>query len=199
MLLISVISTTCNENVIKFGLLMGMQLKISLTALIYKKSLQLSNAARKRWNTGKILNLMSVDTQAVLELCNSLLKMWKDILQVVIPIFLLLDVVGIASLTGILVLIIAISVNVIASFRSKIIQKEYMKHMDERVNLISEFLDAIKVIKLYAWENSFTRKIEDKREQELKYARNVHLTHSINRINFALSSYFVSRCHYLII
>ena len=42
---------------------------------------------------------------------------------------------------------------------------------DERVNLITEILNGIKVLKLYAWEKSFIEKIGEIRHKEINYMK----------------------------
>ena len=46
-------------------------------------------------------------------------------------------------------------------------QFSQMKKKDERVRIITEILNGIKVIKLYGWELSFIKKINEIREQEM--------------------------------
>lgn len=41
----------------------GMRIRTALTSAIYRKSLRMSNAARKESTVGEIVNLMSVDAQ----------------------------------------------------------------------------------------------------------------------------------------
>lgn len=43
-----------------------------------------------------------------------------------------------------------------------------MKNKDERVKLINELLSGIKVLKLYAWELAFKKKIDEIRDKEVK-------------------------------
>ena len=47
-------------------------------------------------------------------------------------------------------------------------QFSQMKKKDERVRIITEILNGIKVIKLYGWELSFIKKINEIREQEME-------------------------------
>ena len=47
-------------------------------------------------------------------------------------------------------------------------QFSQMKKKDERVRIITEILNGIKVIKLYGWELSFIKKINQIREQEME-------------------------------
>ena len=48
------------------------------------------------------------------------------------------------------------------------LRKSYMKTQDARMNLTTEFLQNIKIIKMYAWEKIFLKLIGKRRDDELK-------------------------------
>ncbi len=47
------------------------------------------------------------------------------------------------------------------------IRRNTVKITDERVGSMNEILTAIKLVKLYAWEDSFSKKISDLRKNEI--------------------------------
>ena len=47
------------------------------------------------------------------------------------------------------------------------IQTEQMKLKDQRIKMMNELLNGIKVLKLYAWEMAFIRRLNEVREKEL--------------------------------
>lgn len=54
---------------------------------------------------------------------------------------------------------------------SLISQVEQMQYKDSRIKLMNEILNGIKVLKLYAWENSFKEKVLAIRQKELNVLR----------------------------
>jgi len=50
-------------------------------------------------------------------------------------------------------------------------QVQQMQHKDARIKLMSEILNGIKVLKLYAWEPSFQEKVLAIRQKELDVLR----------------------------
>ena len=46
--------------------IIGMKVKTALISVIYRKSLTMSSAAKRVSNVGEIVNLMSVDVQALI-------------------------------------------------------------------------------------------------------------------------------------
>jgi ATP-binding cassette subfamily C (CFTR/MRP) protein 1 len=48
--------------------IIGIWIKSALTSSIYRKSLKISSAGKKDTTTGEVVNLMSVDTQRVVDM-----------------------------------------------------------------------------------------------------------------------------------
>lgn len=65
-------------------------------------------------------------------------------------------------------MIILIPVNGFIANKIKDLQIRQMKNKDERVKLMNEVLNGIKVLKLYAWEPSFENQVLRIREKEIK-------------------------------
>ena len=56
----------------------------------------------------------------------------------------------------------------------KRMQEQQMKNRDKRTRLMSEILSIIRTIKLFAWENTFIRRVlEVRNNQELKMLRKI--------------------------
>ncbi|KAJ3008575.1 UNVERIFIED_CONTAM: hypothetical protein HDU68_003039, partial [Siphonaria sp. JEL0065] len=55
------------------------------------------------------------------------------------------------------------------------LERSALKATDERVKTTSEVLNAIKIVKLFAWEKSFTARIKEERELELGFQRLIRI------------------------
>ncbi|XP_076239794.1 multidrug-Resistance like Protein 1 isoform X1 [Calliopsis andreniformis] len=148
--------------------LVGLRVRTALTAAIYQKALRLSNSVRKESTLGEIVNLMSVDAQRFMDLTAYINMIWSAPLQIVLALYFLWEILGPAAFAGLAVLLILIPVNLLITNRLKTLQIRQMKDKDERVKLINEVLNGIKVLKLYAWEPSFEEKILKIRTKEIK-------------------------------
>ena len=88
------------------------------------------------------------------------------------------DLLGISALAGLAIIIIMIPINAGLVKSMKALEKRKMEVKDERIKLMSELLNGIKVLKLYAWELSFEEKVNAVREMELEnlwsYKRKQH-------------------------
>lgn len=78
---------------------------------------------------------------------------------------------GVATLAGVVVMIIMIPFTKWIAKKLAGIQRELMKVKDERIHISSEALEGIKLIKLQAWERSFLEKISGIRGAEIKVLR----------------------------
>lgn len=147
--------------------IVGMRIRTALVSAIYRKALRMSNAARKESTVGEIVNLMAVDAQIFVNLMLYLNMIWSSPLQIILALYFLWDILGPSVLAGFAVMIILIPVNGYMARREKMIQTKQMKNKDERVKLMNEILNGIKVLKLYAWEPSFKQQVLKIRAKEV--------------------------------
>jgi hypothetical protein len=68
-----------------------------------------------------------------------------------------------------------------------------MKVKDERIKMMSEILNGIRVLKLYAWEMAFIRSITSIREKELGYIRQKAIIGAISSILWTFTPILVIR------
>ncbi|XP_071638106.1 multidrug resistance-associated protein 1 isoform X3 [Temnothorax longispinosus] len=148
--------------------LVGLRIRTSLIAAIYRKALRLSNAARKETTLGEIVNLMSVDAQRFMDVTAYINMIWSAPLQIALALYFLWNILGPAVFAGLAVMIILIPVNGLIANKVKTLQIRQMKCKDERVKLMNEVLNGIKVLKLYAWEPSFEQQILEIRVKEIQ-------------------------------
>jgi ABC-type multidrug transport system fused ATPase/permease subunit len=145
-------------------------LRLNTTGIgtVFRKALTVSGEARKESTLGEIVNLMSVDSGHVEMMVNYSYWMWMSFIFLVLGIYLLYTIIGIALLSGMAVVIIMFAVNFWVMHKMREYQDQIMVIKDERVKIVNEALNGIKVIKLYGWEPMFIEKITEVRERELK-------------------------------
>ncbi|XKL66876.1 hypothetical protein PGB90_010296 [Kerria lacca] len=146
----------------------GLQIRMALVSIIYKKALRISNGAKRNFTTGEIINLISVDSQRFLELMAYINMLWSAPCQIILALYFLWQILGPSTLAGLAVMIILIPVNGYVASKIKNLQIKQMKSKDNRIKLMSEILLGIKVLKLYAWEPSFEKQILHIRNKEIK-------------------------------
>ncbi|XP_059046551.1 multidrug resistance-associated protein 1 isoform X3 [Achroia grisella] len=172
--------------------LVGMRIRTALTSAIYRKSLRMSNAARKESTVGEIVNLMAVDAQRFIELTAYLNMIWSAPLQIALALYFLWGILGPSVLAGLAVMIILIPVNGLIANRVKTLQIRQMKYKDERVKLMNEVLNGIKVLKMYAWEPSFEDQVLKIRNKEMNVLKQTAYLNSATSFIWSCAPFLVS-------
>ncbi|KAG0129773.1 P-loop containing nucleoside triphosphate hydrolase protein [Tuber indicum] len=127
-------------------------------------------------NAGAIINLMSVDSFKVAEVCAYLHFLVAGVpVQVVIAVVLLYQILGWSSIAGIVVMFFLLPINYFISSRFSQIQKKIMAATDERIHTTNEALQNIRVIKFFAWEARFAQVVGQSRSAELLQLRNRYI------------------------
>ncbi|RDX54318.1 metal resistance protein YCF1 [Lentinus brumalis] len=158
----------------------GMRVRSGLITAIYQKALVLSNDGRSS-ATGDIVNLMSVDAARLQDLCTYGLISISGPYQIILAFISLYNIMGWPAFVGVGVMIVSIPLNTLIARLLKKQQEQQMKNRDKRTRLMSDLLNNIRSIKLYAWENAFIRWISTVRnDEELKMLRKIGIVTSLN-------------------
>lgn len=148
--------------------LAGLRIRTGVISAVYRKALRISSSARKESTVGEIVNLMSVDAQRFMDLTSYINMLWSAPLQIALALYFLWGLLGPSVLAGLAVMIVLIPVNGFIANKTKQFQISQMKNKDQRVKLMNEILNGIKVLKLYAWEPSFEEQVLGVRNLEIK-------------------------------
>uniref|UniRef100_A0A1I8HGU7 ABC-type glutathione-S-conjugate transporter n=1 Tax=Macrostomum lignano TaxID=282301 RepID=A0A1I8HGU7_9PLAT len=163
----SIVSSFFFHQMFHIGMTSAMQIKAVVIAAIYRKALLLNAAGKKDTTVGEVVNLMSVDAQRLQDVAGYLWMVFSAPLQITIAIVLLWQELGASVLAGLAVMVLLIPVNGALASAQRKLQVAQMKNKDDRIKLLNEVFSGIKVLKLYAWELSFQRQVEQIREREL--------------------------------
>ena len=93
---------------------------------------------------------------------------------------------------GVGVLIFILPANVFGGKMGEIYQKRQMTSKDERMKLMSEIINGIKVLKMYAWEIPFMNQVTKIREGEIKTLRGLAKLRGIALFTWACSPFLVT-------
>eukprot|EP01124_Arcella_intermedia_P001255 TRINITY_DN1068_c0_g1_i17.p1 TRINITY_DN1068_c0_g1~~TRINITY_DN1068_c0_g1_i17.p1 ORF type:complete len:162 (+),score=29.52 TRINITY_DN1068_c0_g1_i17:308-793(+) len=143
-----------------------MNIRSSLIALVYKKSLKLPHTGKQK-STGEIVNLQSIDSSKASEFATNIHVVWAAPIQLIIALVLLWTVMGATGLVGLGVILLTTPMQVKLFSIISEIQKTLLEQKDKRTKVLNEVLQGIRVIKFFAWENSYKKLINDIRNQEL--------------------------------
>ncbi|KLO11533.1 metal resistance protein YCF1 [Schizopora paradoxa] len=158
----------------------GMRVRAGLVSVVYKKALRLSNDDQGL-SSGEIINLMSVDSTRLQDFCTYGLIALSGPFQVILAFVSLYDLLGWSAFVGVAIMVFSVPLNTVIAGLLKKMQDKQMKNRDQRTKMMSELLNNIKSVKLYAWENAFSRRILHVRNnKELRMLRKIGITTSLN-------------------
>ncbi|XP_075573889.1 ATP-binding cassette sub-family C member 2 [Pelecanus crispus] len=190
--LTALIQSLCLQQYFSLCFQLGINVRASLIAAIYKKALTMSSATRKESTVGETVNLMSADAQRFMDMANFVHQLWSSPLQIILSIVFLWGELGPSVLAGIAVMVLLIPINGFLVAKARTIQVRNMKNKDERMKIISEILNGIKILKLFAWEPSFEKRVNEIRARELKDLVNFSYLQSISIFVFSCAPFLVS-------
>uniref|UniRef100_A0A8B9LPT4 Multidrug resistance-associated protein 1 n=1 Tax=Astyanax mexicanus TaxID=7994 RepID=A0A8B9LPT4_ASTMX len=170
----------------------GMRLRTAIVGAVYRKALVITNAARRTSTVGEIVNLMSVDAQRFMDLITYINMIWSAPLQVILALYFLWQNLGPSVLAGVAVMVLMVPVNAVIAMKTKTYQVAQMKSKDNRIKLMNEVLNGIKVLKLYAWELAFKDKVSTIRESELRVLKKAAYLGAISTFTWVCAPFLVA-------
>ncbi|TGZ81048.1 ABC transporter family protein [Ascodesmis nigricans] len=193
MFVASVVQTLALHQYFQHAFETGMRIRSGLTAAIYRKSMKLSNEGRITKSTGDIVNLQAVDTQRLQDLFQYLNQVWSAPFQITLCMVSLYQLLGPSMFAGVAMMLIMIPVNGVIASYMKSLQKTQMKNKDSRTRLMTEILNNMKAIKLYAWGEPFKQKLDHVRnDQELFTLRKIGVASAYASFTWASTPFLVS-------
>ncbi|KAG1657838.1 ABC transporter C family member 3 [Nymphon striatum] len=155
----------------------GMMIQNALCSNIYRKITKMSNKGYMETNSGEIMNIMTNDINVFdIELKFAYYIILAPIQCVIVCTILWLNV-GALPILGLL--------------EKFVNRKKVLAETDKRVNLINQVVGAMKTIKLYAWEDSFWKHLQDKRKRECHRLNRITLFKSASSIVFGNMIYVI--------
>uniref|UniRef100_A0A673HZR5 Multidrug resistance-associated protein 1 n=1 Tax=Sinocyclocheilus rhinocerous TaxID=307959 RepID=A0A673HZR5_9TELE len=170
----------------------GMRLRTAIVGAVYRKALVITNAARRTSTVGEIVNLMSVDAQRFMDLITYINMIWSAPLQVILALYFLWQNLGPSVLAGVAVMVLMVPVNAVIAMKTKTYQVAQMKSKDNRIKLMNEVLNGIKVLKLYAWELAFKDKVSAIRESELRVLKKTAYLGAVSTFTWVCAPFLVA-------
>ena len=130
--------------------------------------------------------------QRLAETMTELHNVWVLPLQIVLALIILFYVVGFSMLAGLGVMVGVMGCNLLIAVRQQKLMAGIMECKDRRMKATTEVLNAMKIIKLYAWQHWFHKKVERLREKEMAKLYGFMFTASFNIFILWLSPLAVS-------
>lgn len=186
-----------NDRYFYNNMVVGFRIRSGLIASVYRKALKISSAAKRNMTAGEIVNLMAIDAQRFFELMPNFHILWTGPILILVCIYMLWQYLGIAVISGLLVTISTVPLSIWIAFKLKQLQIDQMKIKDERIKFMSEILNGMKVLKLYAWEPSFEQVTLNVRAAEMKVLKKIALYNAGSYFIWSLAPFLIAMASFL--
>lgn len=141
-------------------------MRAALVSAIYAKGLEAKGLHDAK---PEILNLMSTDTDRIVNSCISFHSFWSIPFQLFTTLYLLYTQLGIAFVFGIIFAVLLIPINRKIAMKIGTLSSFLMTAKDSRVQLTKEALTGAKQIKLQTLDDFFTERIQELRKTEMGF------------------------------
>ncbi|XP_050359927.1 ATP-binding cassette sub-family C member 4-like [Nymphalis io] len=148
----------------------GMRVRIAACSMLYRKILKLNRIGLSKTEPGQVINLMSNDVNRFDIAALFLNYLW--VMPIVVPVvsYLVWQHIGFATLAALAVIFLqTVVVQAYLSSRQGVLRGKIAKRTDERVKVMSELVNGVQVIKMYAWEKPFEKLVDKLRKYEVKF------------------------------
>uniref|UniRef100_A0A182S9W8 ABC transmembrane type-1 domain-containing protein n=1 Tax=Anopheles maculatus TaxID=74869 RepID=A0A182S9W8_9DIPT len=149
----------------------GMKIRVACCSLLYKKALRITKAAGTDGMTGQVINLMSNDVAKFDTATGFVHDIWKGLIELLVLGYFIYRQIGISGLFGIAFLLSFIPLQAWLGKRAAQFRLKTANRSDRRIQFMNEIIQGIQVIKMYAWEESFSQMVDRIRRKEVNGIR----------------------------
>uniref|UniRef100_T1JBD6 ABC-type glutathione-S-conjugate transporter n=1 Tax=Strigamia maritima TaxID=126957 RepID=T1JBD6_STRMM len=192
MFVASILATTAMHNYFFRLQCIGVRARAAVIAVVYRKSLKMSAAAKRSSTTGEIVNLMSVDAQRVMDVWPFAGYLLTTPLSIGLALYLIYTLLGLSVFGGLSIIILLIPLNLVLVRITSKLQTKLMALKDQRIKLTNEILNGMKILKLYAWEKSFQDQINIIRAKELLLLKKILYLEAVTNFIFQFSPFLIA-------
>ncbi|KAK3140524.1 hypothetical protein QOZ80_5AG0402140 [Eleusine coracana subsp. coracana] len=171
---------------------LGMRMRSALMSAVFAKQLRLSSDARRRRSAGEVASLIAVDAYRLGEFPFWLHLSWCMPAQLALAVALLFWAVGRGALPGLAPLAACAVLNVPLAKMLQRYQSMFMAAQDERQRATAEALNAVKVVKLQAWEDRFRAAVQRLRDAEVRWLADTQVNKAYGSALFWMAPTVVS-------
>ena len=155
---------------------LGLRIRASLTTLVYRKTL--GTSVSRSQTSGTIVNLLSTDAQIMLESLSWFVEGAFGPILIIVIIGLLSMHIGAFCFIPLAVAFVTSPFAGIFAGQMGAQIAVVLKTADERLKLVKELLNAIRIVKYYAWELPFLRNIDQVRLKQISQVRSYLFTYA---------------------
>ncbi|XP_050068097.1 ATP-binding cassette sub-family C member 4-like [Anopheles maculipalpis] len=170
-ILCSLVPVAVFHHFILYIFQIGMKIRVACCSLLYKKALRITKAAGTDGMTGQVINLMSNDVAKFDTATGFVHDIWKGLIELLVLGYFIYRQIGISGLFGIAFLLSFIPLQAWLGKKAALFRLKTANRSDRRIQFMNEIIQGIQVIKMYAWEESFSQMVDRIRRKEVNGIR----------------------------
>ncbi|KAG9273217.1 cystic fibrosis transmembrane conductance regulator [Astyanax mexicanus] len=151
----------------------GMQIRIALFSLIYKKTLKLSSRVLDKISTGQLVSLMSANLGKFDQSLGMAHYVWISPLQCILCVGLIWELIDINSLCALAAISLLGVIQACLSHKMGPYKAKRILLTNKRLALTSEIMENLHSVKAYGWEDIMETIIKNIRQDEVKLTRKI--------------------------
>ncbi|XP_066541227.1 cystic fibrosis transmembrane conductance regulator isoform X2 [Hoplias malabaricus] len=152
---------------------LGMQIRIALFSLIYKKTLKLSSRVLDKISTGQLVSLMSANLGKFDQSLGMAHYVWISPLQCILCVGLIWELIEINSLCALAAISLLGVIQACLSHKMGPYKAKRVLLTNKRLALTSEIMENLHSVKAYGWEEVMETIIKNIRQDEVKLTRKI--------------------------
>jgi ATP-binding cassette subfamily C (CFTR/MRP) protein 12 len=173
------------------GSITGTQVRSAVRLLLYKKMLRLKNC---NVPSGQLVNFIANDTQRMLDAGTFGMFCITSPIIITVVLVVMTTYLGSAALAGFAMLLLLFPAQQQIGKYLGNIRRQAVQVSGRRVQMMEEILSGIKLIKLYAWEESFAAKVDRVREEEVHHLKRAAYIKTTNEVITFSMPFLVALC-----
>jgi ABC-type multidrug transport system fused ATPase/permease subunit len=163
-----------------------LRIMITVRSAVLHKALRLSSKSMAQFSSAEISNLVSQDLQTVVEALQWLHNLWAAPLNLLLMIVSLFWLLGLPALAVLGCMLVILPANIFVMRKQAQAWEEKTESADRRTTIISDIIEGIRVVKMFAWEELFADKVSTIRKEEERALWKSYLYRYTSRTPFAL-------------
>ena len=134
---------------------------------VFSHALKISAASKNKYQVGDIVNYMGSDSDAIADGCITSIDLVNAVILSIGCILTLFYFIGYSALVAVAVMAMLIPITNRLSKSFMRLEEEMMSFRDKRMTLMTQLLNAIRVVKYFVWEKSVLNEVSEIRAKEV--------------------------------
>ncbi|OQR94186.1 ATP-binding Cassette (ABC) Superfamily [Achlya hypogyna] len=180
---LSILSITCGDFAQFLAAQTGCNVKTIFVDSVFLQTLALSGRAKQQVTSGDVVTMATVDSEKMLQ--GFWLGFWSLVAPAMLLVIMILVGVELGLVTGLVggaVMLVFMVAGYFSGTRVGSVKRQLLRVQAERVKLMNEVLQGIRVVKLYAWERDIEAHVAAVRAREFELIKSFQALRVFNTV-----------------